>query len=145
MIKKLGGKVPKNEMEEEEQEAKVVESEIKIVEKIVEVEKPKPQTRECGVQTDVMEEPTSVAVPAAVPVEPVIEVQTKIVERVVEKIINPEADKIDDTEIPCDENGRYIIFDKISTPENPTGDILSADFEARNMNRKIQILLASLK
>lgn len=66
-----------------------------------------------------------------------IEYQTKIVERVVEKVIDEEKDKVDDTEISRDENGRLIVFEQLSSPEDPHGDVLSEEFLSRTKVRQI--------
>lgn len=70
---------------------------------------------------------------------PQIEIKTRIVERVLEKFVDLEADKIDDAEVPRDEEGNFIIFEQLATPEDPEGteDILSEEFKQRTKSRQI--------
>ena len=80
-----------------------------------------------------------------VPSDPIVE--TRIVEKIVEKFVDPEQDKIDDTDIEKDENGDFKIFEFISTPDDPDNrpDELSESFLQRTKTCQVKLLLAAIK
>ena len=70
----------------------------------------------------------------------------KEVEVVREVHIREDADKIDNTDIPTDEKGNYIIFKQVSNPDDPESiDSLTDEFLQRTKVSQIQILLAAVK
>ena len=59
---------------------------------------------------------------------------------------DPEADKIDDTDIETDDNGVYKVFKNINADEDDDAeDELEEAFKARTKGKQIQILLAAVK
>jgi len=86
-------------------------------------------------------------VPAPVEVvKEVIREVVKIKEVVKEVHIREDMDKINDTDIEVDLNGRYKIFESTSNSDDPESqDRLTFDFQQRTKVAQIQILLAEVK
>lgn len=76
-----------------------------------------------------------------------VEVEKEIIKEIVREVhIKEDSEKIDDTDISTDENGRYRIFDQVSCPEDPeTEDSLTSEFTQRTKISQIKILLAEVK
>ena len=70
----------------------------------------------------------------------------KEVQVVREVPVREDPDKIDNTDIAMDENGRYKIFEQVEDPDKPESeDRLTVEFQQRTKVSQIQILLAEVK
>ena len=66
-------------------------------------------------------------------VEVPVEIEKEIIKEIVREIhVKEDSEKIDDTDISTDENGRFRIFEQVSNPDDPeTEDSLTGEFTQR--------------